>query len=209
MRIQALIYDGFDELDAFGAFEPLVMAGLDVQLVSLRQQTLVSAINGVQVVPMAILSRSNLPNVLIVPGGGWIAKAETGAWAECQNGFVLEEIKAFHTSGVTLAAVCTGVLLLGKAGLLNSRPATTNHAVIDELRACGAEYIDARVVDDDDIVTAGGITSSLDLSLWLIERFRGRAESDRIAELLEYRRDGNRVVERSNWTNQTEEKRHT
>ena len=196
MRIQALIYDGFDELDVFGAFEPLVMAGLDVQLVSLHEQHSVRAINGAELVAQAVLSRTDLPHLLIVPGGGWVAKATTGAWAECQKGFVLEEIKAFHAAGVTIAAVCSGVLLLGKAGLLSGRPATTNHAVIEELSACGAKYIDARVVDDNDVITAGGITSSLDLALWLIERFLGRAESDRITALLEYPRAVHRIVKR-------------
>jgi transcriptional regulator GlxA family with amidase domain len=54
------------------------------------------------------------------------------------------------------------------------RPATNHQAVLDDLRAAGAEVIEgARIVDDGDVLTAGGVTSSLDLALWLLERFVG------------------------------------
>src|SRR5262249_51398738 len=112
------------------------------------------------------------------------------AWAEAERGDILSTIREFHSAGVTLAAVCTGALLLARAGLLKDRHATTNHRAIEELKALGARVIKARVVDDGDIVTAGGITSSLDMSLWLVERFCGVEQSIKLSGNLEFERRG-------------------
>jgi transcriptional regulator GlxA family with amidase domain len=95
-----------------------------------------------------------------------------------------------HRDGTTLASVCTGAMLLAAAGLLKNRPATTNHAALEELRAAGAQVISARVVDDGNIVTAGGITCGMDLTLWLVERFAGAEIAHIMEQRLEYERRG-------------------
>ena len=70
------------------------------------------------------------------------------------------------------------------------RPATTNRDVLDELAAAGAEVVRERVVDDGDLVTAGGVTAGIDLALWLVERDFGRELADGIARGMEYQRTG-------------------
>lgn len=190
MNIQALAFDGFDELDLVGVFEPLRMAGLEVQIVSLYQQNSITSAHGMQVIPQAKLDIENKPDWLIVPGGGWVARTAAGAWAEADKGFILEELKKFHEAGVKFAAVCTGVMLLAKAGLLSSRNATTNHAAVDELKEFGVKYINARVVDDGDLITAAGVTSSLDLGLWLVEKFCDRAMAKEVSARLEHQLRG-------------------
>jgi cyclohexyl-isocyanide hydratase len=87
-----------------------------------------------------------------------------------------------------IASVCTGALLLGAAGYLKGRRATTHHAAYDLLRPHCAEVIaDRRIVDEGLVVTAGGVSSSLDLGLYLVERFWGRAAREKIAAQMEYR----------------------
>ena len=94
-----------------------------------------------------------------------------------------------HKAGSRIASVCTGAMLLAKAGLLTGRPVVTHHSALDDLAAEGAEVIrDARVVDGGDILTAGGVTSGLDLALWLIEGELGRRVADIAAAELEHRR---------------------
>ncbi|PWU01663.1 MAG: AraC family transcriptional regulator [Candidatus Melainabacteria bacterium] len=187
---QVLIFDGFEELDALGIYEPLAAAGFDVKLVSLRKQDVVTAAYGLKVIPHDLVRIDNKPSLLCIPGGGWLSRAPQGAWAEAERGDILSTIREFHAAGVTLAAICTGALLLARAGLLKDRHATTNHRAIEELKALGARVIKARVVDDGDIVTAGGITSSLDLSLWLVERFCGAEQSIKLSSNLEFERRG-------------------
>jgi transcriptional regulator GlxA family with amidase domain len=188
MDIQCLIFDGFDEMDVFGVIEPLCMAGLSVKLVSLRAQDYVVAAHSVKVVPEAVFDLANKPDLMIVPGGGWITRSKSGAWAESQQGVILQKIRDCHAAGVALASVCTGSMLLAKAGLLTNRPATTNHAAVEELKEAGAIYLEARVVDDGEIVTAAGITSSLDLGIYLVERFCGQAKAQDVSVQLEFER---------------------
>ena len=95
-----------------------------------------------------------------------------------------------HNDGVILASVCTGAMLLATAGVLTGRPAVTHHGAIDDLQAAGARVVRARVVDDGNVITAGGITSGLDLALWIVERFVGAETAHAVEEGLEYERRG-------------------
>ena len=81
-------------------------------------------------------------------------------------------------------------MLVAQAGLLKARPAITHHVAIAELQAMGAEIIKARVVDDGNIVTAGGVTSGLDLTLWLIERYLSPQIAFQVEREMEYERRG-------------------
>jgi transcriptional regulator GlxA family with amidase domain len=190
MKIQALLFDGFDELDHFGSFEALRMAGLAVETRSLHKQEVLIAAHGTKVIPDADFSLKEKPDLLLVPGGGWIARSPQGAWAEAQKGIILEVVRTVHESGIILASVCTGSLVLGKAGLLKGKMATTNHSAVQELIDCGARYVSARVVDSGNIITASGITASLDLGLWLLERFVSQAAAQKVSEALEFERRG-------------------
>jgi len=198
MMFEILIYDGFDDLDAIGVLEPMKMSGLSVCLKSLHEQSAVKTSSGTRIIPHGKFDLQNSPDVLIVPGGGWLARSSEGAYAEAKAGQILSVLRSFHAAGGHLAAVCTGVLLLGKAGLLAGRPATTNHAAISDLESMKANIVRARIVDDYDIVTAGGITSSIDLGLWLVKRYCGAEKSREIAILLEFEPRGP-VWTRESW----------
>ena len=194
MKIQALLFDGIDELDFFGVFEALCMGGFAVGTRSLHQQDKLVTAHGITMVPDGCFSLDEKPELLIVPGGGWLAKSAQGAWAEVQKGTILSVVRECNEAGVILASVCTGSLVLGKAGLLKSRPATTNRGAVQELIELGANYIDARVVDDGDIITASGITASLDLGLWLVERFASKQAASGVSAGLEFDRRGPVIV---------------
>ncbi|PYN97004.1 MAG: thiamine biosynthesis protein ThiJ [Candidatus Rokuibacteriota bacterium] len=87
-----------------------------------------------------------------------------------------------------IASVCTGSLLLGRAGYLTGKRATTHHNAYDLLRPYCADVVtDRRVVDEGLVVTAGGVASSLDLGLYLVEKHWGRAARERISAQMEYR----------------------
>ncbi len=195
MKFEALLFDGFDEMDVFGAFEGLRMASFDVAYKSLRSETMVTATHGTRIKCDGVFSVSAIPDVLLVPGGGWLTRAPRGAWAEAEKGDILAILLKAHAAGITLATVCTGSLLLGRAGMLKGRPATTNHEAVKELIEFGALHVNARVVDDGDIITAGGITSSIDLGIWLVERFASAQRALEVSERLEFERRG--VVFRS------------
>jgi transcriptional regulator GlxA family with amidase domain len=82
-------------------------------------------------------------------------------------------------------------MLLARAGITDGRPATTHRGCLDDLEATGA-LVDreARVVDDGDLLTCGGVTSGLDLALHLVEREWGADLAGKVAELMEHDRRG-------------------
>lgn len=97
---------------------------------------------------------------------------------------------ALSKPDLTIVTVCGGSLLLAMEGLLDGRHAVTNHLGMDVLRATGAIPVTARVVDDGNLVTGGGVTSGLDVSLYLVERELGPRISNAVEKLFEYERQG-------------------
>ncbi len=193
MNIDILIFDGFDDLDALGPNELLRHAAraggpFDVSLVQLDGADRVVSGIGTTLVPDGPLS--DRPDLVLVPGGGLLDGSPTGVLAEVQRGAIPAALARLHADGVAIASVCTGAMLLGAAGLLAGRPATTNRLALDRLAAYDAEVIDARVVDDGDILTAAGVTAGLDLALWLVERELGAEFARNLALGVEYERQG-------------------
>lgn len=97
---------------------------------------------------------------------------------------------AMDNPEVTVAAVCGGSLVLAMAGLLEGRYATTHHLGLDMLDATGVHAVSARVVDDGDLVTGAGVTSGLDLGLYLLEREVGPQIARAVEELFAHERRG-------------------
>jgi transcriptional regulator GlxA family with amidase domain len=193
MRCEVLLFDGFDELDALAPWEVLSDIGrarddVEVALVTLDGNAPVRASHGAVITPHRALSEH--VDLLVVPGGGWNDRSRSGAWSEVERGVLPEAIRARHEDGALVASVCTGAMLLAAAGLLTGRPAITHHVAIDDLKAAGANVVHARVVDDGDVVTAGGVTSGLDLVLHLVERHWGAPLALAAERELEYERRG-------------------
>ena len=202
MNVDVLLYDGFDELDGIGPYEVFDYAlgyageGDDragrVRYVTLDERDSVTASHGTRIGVDGVLAEPgavDAPDLLVVPGGGWSARdEEASAWAEAQKGDVPRALADHHASGTRIASVCTGSMLLAAAGVTDGRRAVTHAAAVDELRDSGAEVVDARVVDDGDLLSAGGVTSGIDLALYVVEREFGRDVADRVATVIEYER---------------------
>jgi uncharacterized protein (DUF427 family)/putative intracellular protease/amidase len=187
--IDIVLFDGVDELDAVGPLEVLRGAAaqggdLAVRLVTRTEPLEVTGSHGLRMRADAVYSPG--ADILLVPGGGWLARAEAGAWAEAERGDWLPLIKAAADRGTLLAAVCTGSMLLARAGVIGARPATTHHGARADLEAAGVRFVDERVVDAGGLITAGGVTSGLDLALHLVERLVSPEAAERQAALLEY-----------------------
>jgi transcriptional regulator GlxA family with amidase domain len=190
MRIEIVVFDGLDELDALAPFEILrharnFGAPLECALVTLDGAREVVGANGLRFAAEGTLGA---PDWIVVPGGGWLSRSERGAWGEARRGTLPRALVAARARGAGIASVCTGAMILGAAGLLRGRPATTHHDAHAALAEVDAEPVAARVVDDGDVVTAGGVTSGLDLALRLVERIAGSELADRVARHVEITR---------------------
>lgn len=211
MDIAVIVFDGFDTLDAIGPFEVFSHAGragadIDLDLVTLESNDRITSSHGLRIVPDGTLSIgagdgpdhvdqgegdvTGSPDLVVVPGGGWGDRAEVGTWAEAHRGVIPDALTRLHEAGATIASVCTGGMLLAEAGLTDGRPAVTHHDALDDLAASGADVIDSRVVDDGDVLTAGGITAGIDLALYVLEREFGRDVATAVERTMEYERRG-------------------
>lgn len=192
MRIEICVFDGFDEVDAVAPYEVLSNAAyavedLNVVLVGAHGPGEVVAAHGMRLLCENGLSEA--ADLVLVPGGGWVRGG--GVRHEYDDGRLAERLRELRAGGAAMASVCTGALLLAQAGVTDGRPATTHRAALDDLAALGAEVDrEARVVDDGDLLTCGGVTSGLDLAFHLVEREWGAKLAERIATLMEHERVG-------------------
>jgi transcriptional regulator GlxA family with amidase domain len=188
--IDIILYDGLDELDALGPLEVFRRArmlggDLEARLVTRELQAEVRGAFGMGLAADDIYE-PGAADIVVVPGGGWLARAEVGAWGECRRGHWLTLLGHAATTARVIAGVCTGTLLLAHADIVKTRRATTHRGAWSELCATGATVVDARVVDDGDLVTCGGVTSGIDLALWLVERECSADLAERVAGHMEY-----------------------
>ena len=193
MRVAIPVFPGVEELDAIAPLEVFGTArtaGLDVtvELVTHNPGSCVTCFHGLEM--SGLRGFSGDYDLIVVPGGAWLSGGTTGVRIAVAEGILPKLLRQQYETGATIASVCTGTFLLAAAGLLQGTPATTHHAAMNDLKTAGIETVSARVVDAGRILTSGGITSGLDLSLWLLERMFGKDEADRVASILEYERQG-------------------
>jgi transcriptional regulator GlxA family with amidase domain len=204
VHAQIVLFDGFDPLDVIAPFDVLV-AGSDavggelvVELVSAEGPgPVVSGSRGLVLNATAQLDPSK-PGYIIVPGAsgpidGDPDEVDTipvllARFGETDAVPLMRE--AMANPDITVATVCGGSLALAMAGLLEGRNAVTHVQGLDVLDATGVNVVRARVVDDGDLVTAGGVTSGLDLALHLLDRSYGPRVALAVEELFEYERRG-------------------
>jgi transcriptional regulator GlxA family with amidase domain len=192
MRIDIVVYDGLDELDAVGPLEVLrgaaaAGADLDVRLAGRTDLTPVVGTFGLTFTPEVVFTPGEA-DVVVVPGGGWAARGERGAWGEVSRGDWLGPLADAAEQGALVASVCTGAMLLAHAGVIGTRTATTHHVALDDLTATGATVVTARVVDSGRVITGGGVTSGIDVALHLVERLVGPEAAEAAAQRMEYAR---------------------
>ena len=199
-----MLFDGFDPLDAIAPFEVLV-AGSDaagddlvVELVSAEgPHRVISGSRGLVLNATAQLDPSK-PGYVIVPGASGPIDGDPDEVATIpvllarfgETDAVPLIRQAMANPDITVATVCGGSLALAMAGLLEGRNAVTHVLGLDVLEATGVNVVRARVVDDGDLVTAGGVTSGLDVALHLLERSYGPQVAIAAEKLFEYERRG-------------------
>jgi transcriptional regulator GlxA family with amidase domain len=204
VHAQIVLFDGFDPLDVIAPFEVLAAGGdavggeLEVELVAAEgPRPVVSGTRGMVLNATAQLDPAKAGYV-IVPGASGPIEGDPdevdsipvllARFGETEALPLMR--KAMANPDITVATVCGGSLALAMAGLLEGRNAVTHHLGMDVLEATGVNVIHARVVDDGDLVTAGGVTCGLDLALHLLERSYGPGVAIAVEELFEYERRG-------------------
>lgn len=202
LKIQIVLFDGFDLLDALAPYEVFCAAAMyagepmQVELVAAEgPRSVPSGVNGLRLDASRKLD-PELGGILLVPGASGDLDTDgpssiPSILARAANTDLTPLARqALERQDMLVAAVCGGSLLLAMGGLLEGRPAVTHHMGMDVLGATGAVPVKARVVDDGDFVSGGGVTSGLDVALYLVERELGPRIALEVERLFEYERRG-------------------
>ena len=188
-KIAILVFDEVEVLDFCGPFEVFSVTGqregeghFQVYTVS-ETGAAIRARNGLTVTPDYGLANCPQPDILVVPGG-------YGTRREMNNPVIIDWVRERAAEAELTLSVCTGSLLLGKAGLLDGLDATTHHDALDLLRraAPGCRVrAESRFVDNGQIISSGGISAGIDMAFHVVARLLGEAQARETAAHMEYR----------------------
>lgn len=183
-HIYLLAYPGMTALDLVGPqymFSSLV--GARVEVVAKTRDPIVTD-TGLTLVPDATFQ--DLPDeltVIFAPGG------TTGTLAAMRDGETIDFLKTAGERAAFVTSVCTGSLLLGKAGLLDGYKATSHWMTVPQLPLFGATAVEDRVVIDRNRITGAGVSAGLDFGLQLVGEFRDANYAETVQLLCEYAPD--------------------
>lgn len=180
------IFDDVEVMDMAGPFEVFSVAGGNTPLYKVytvaESMRPILARNQLVIIPHYTFENMPQPEVFVIPGG-------PGTRREKHNPKVLDFVRKCSESATQVVSVCSGALLLAKAGLLNGLHATTHKLALAELAddapSCTL-HPNARVVDNGKFVISAGIAMGIEASLYTLAKQHGQALADSTAAYMEY-----------------------
>jgi transcriptional regulator GlxA family with amidase domain len=183
MKAALVIFDRITALDFVGFYDPVtrlksmnIIEDFEWRICS-ATRTVVDD-RGMRIEAQAVDEPLDSYDLLFVPGGFGTRDLQ-------HDRRFIDWLKTARSVPLKIS-VCTGALLIGAAGFLKGRRATTHPSVYKDLEPYCAEVVRERVVDEGDLITAGGVTASIDLGLHLIQRLAGVAARERVASQMDY-----------------------
>ncbi|OMC13958.1 glutamine amidotransferase [Mycolicibacter heraklionensis] len=181
MQIAIVLYPGFTSLDFIGPYEVLRwLPDAQVRFVW-HEPGPITADSGVLVVGAThSFDETPTPDVILIPGGMTTIE-------HARDEKLLDWVRAAHRTASWTASVCSGSVILGAAGLLTGRRATSHWMALPALKTFGATAVgDERIVHEGDIVTCAGVSAGIDLGLWLAGQIGGEGRAKAIQLSMEY-----------------------
>lgn len=186
-NVAILIFDDVEVLDFCGPFEVFGVTGRNnnpkpFHVYTVAEKSPITARNGLSVNPTYSLDNCLPPDILLVPGG-------YGTRREMHNAKVINWIQGQFPKVELMLSVCTGALMLGKAGLLDGLSATTHFGAEDELREAAPHTtlcMRERYVDNGKVITSAGISAGIDMALYTVGRLLGADVAAETAHHMQY-----------------------
>jgi transcriptional regulator GlxA family with amidase domain len=180
MQIVFLLYEKMTALDFIGPHEVLCrIPGAEIKRVALRAGTIKTDSANLILTAEHAIDDIYQADVLLIPGSGHATSLR-------EYPEILEWVRRTHVTTTWTTSVCTGSLILGAAGLLKGLRATSHWAVLDRLKAWGANPTSKRVVEEGKIMTAAGVSAGIDMALTLTEKIAGSQLAQTIQLGIEY-----------------------
>jgi transcriptional regulator GlxA family with amidase domain len=187
-NVAILIFDEVEVLDFCGPFEVFSVTGrrdnlnpFNVYTVAEKGQPILAR-NHLSVNPGYTIKDCPQPDILVVPGG-------LGTRKEMHNSILIDWIRSSSQKAELILSVCTGALLLAKAGLLEGLAATTHHGAIELLEKVAPHttiQANKRIVDNGRIIVSAGISAGIDMSLYVVAKLLGKEQALETAQYMEY-----------------------
>ncbi|HKA66510.1 MAG TPA: DJ-1/PfpI family protein [Solirubrobacterales bacterium] len=180
MEIAILIFDKLAALDAVGPYEVMRnVPGWDVRFVAKEKGDTRTEDGSLGLIADYSLDQVTSPDLVLVPGG-------IGSRPLMHDEELLQWLREVDGATKWTTSVCTGSLVLGAAGLLEGKRATSNWLLLESLRQFGADPVGGRFVEDGKIVTAAGVTAGIDMALHLVAREAGPEIAQAVQLGIEY-----------------------
>lgn len=185
--VAIVVFDEVEVLDFCGPFEIFSVTGARSGMKPFAVHTVAEELRpittrgGLRIIPDQSFETSTGADIILVPGG-------LGTRREMNNPKMLQWVKDNATNAELVLSVCTGALVLGKAGLLEGLTATTHHLALEELRAVSPLInIDAskRFIDNGRVIVAAGISAGMDMTLHIVSRLLGEEQAAETARYME------------------------
>ena len=180
-----ILYPDFEELDAIGPYEVLGMLGkLDPEwrIVTIADKAgPVRSLSGLNVVADHGFDDAPALDVILVPGG-------LGSRKATDDTRLVNYVRQSGQAAAWVTSVCTGAMILHRAGFLAGRPATTHWGAIHELKALGDVDVKegARWVHDDNLITSAGVSAGIDMALYLVSLLKDERTAASVQKMMEY-----------------------
>lgn len=180
MKTQILIFEGLTALDAVGPYEVLrSVPGWEVAFVGKSRGEMRTDSGALGLNADLALQETGEADIVLVPGGA-------GNRPLLRDEEVLGWLREADAKTKWTTSVCTGSLVLGAAGLLDGRRATSHWLYLEALREYGADPVGGRVVEDGKTITAAGVSAGIDMALHLVGREAGPEVAQAIQLAIEY-----------------------
>ena len=178
-NIGFVIFPQLTQLDFTGPLQVLAKVPQAATHIIAKSEAPVPSDCGLSLVPTRTFATSPKLDLICVPGGFGVAEV-------MGDRETVEFIHRQASGAKYVTSVCTGAFLLGAAGLLKGRKATTHWAYTDLLPMVGATHEAARVVRDGNVITAGGVTSGIDFGFTIAAELAGDTVAQTIQLSIEY-----------------------
>jgi transcriptional regulator GlxA family with amidase domain len=179
-EIAILLFENYDVMDVAGPYEVLRwLPSSHISFVGKKRGPVRSEGDGLSLVADRTLAEVSNADIVLVPGGSGELQAR-------DDREILDWLRAAQARGAWTVSVCTGALLLGAAGLLRGKRATTYWMAMGELAKFGATAVAARYVMDGKLVTSAGVSAGIDMALAFVAELRSPAVAQAIQLGIEY-----------------------
>ncbi len=191
-KIAIVLFDDVEVVDFAGPFEVFSIAGkrstgLAYEVFTVAEKSTVAARNQLIITPTYTFANCPTPDIFLIPGGGGY-RADGTAFGSRRE-MMLQWINHHFEKAELVLSVCTGALILAKAGLLENLEATTHFMAVEALKAIATTTKvspEKRWVDNGKIVLSAGVSAGIDMSFHVLDKLQGKEVAQEAAQYMQY-----------------------